>query len=53
MPVSVGSLRVMQRADEPAEEDDSKETSTAAAPLKADLMGNIGTSRVYQAFKER
>ena len=28
---SVGSQRVMQRADEPAEEDDSKETNIAVA----------------------
>jgi hypothetical protein len=47
------SPRVMRRADGPAEGDDSKETSTAVALLETDLTGNIRTSRVYQAFKDR
>jgi hypothetical protein len=52
MLASVGSPRVMRRADEPAEGDDSKETSTAVALLETDPTGSIRTSRVYQAVKE-
>jgi hypothetical protein len=40
---SVDSPRVTRRADEPAEEDDSRETSTAAALLETDLKCNSRT----------
>ncbi len=40
---SVGSQRVMLRADGPAEGDDSKETNIAVAVLTTDAMGGRET----------
>lgn len=50
---SEGSLRVMRRADGPAEGDDSRETSTAVALTATDLTGSVRTSCVYQVQRRR